>query len=173
MNIYQIFDKKQINNKMIIGLNTELRAIFLYNAFQEQNNSILVVTNSLYEANQLYQSIMNYTNEVLLFPMDDFLTSEALAISPELKAIRLETLIELSKNNKKMNNRNMVAVINRRGVYTPSAGKVEFQMAKKFKENAQILEPHYPKTAKIFNKLYEEYMNESDRERLDAENGWL
>ncbi len=102
MNIYQIFDKKQINNKMIIGLNTELRAIFLYNAFQEQNNSILVVTNSLYEANQLYQSIMNYTNEVLLFPMDDFLTSEALAISPELKAIRLETLIELSKNNKKI-----------------------------------------------------------------------
>lgn len=73
----------------------------------------------------------------------------------------------------KMINSYMVAVINRRGVYTPSAGKVEFQMAKKFKENAQILEPHYPKTAKIFNKLYEEYMNESDRERLDAENGWL
>ena len=102
MNIYQLFDKKQINKKMIIGLNTELRAIFLYNSFQEQKNSILVVTNSLYEANQLYQAIMNYTDETLLFPMDDFLTSEALAFSPELKAIRLETLIELSKNNKKI-----------------------------------------------------------------------
>lgn len=72
----------------------------------------------------------------------------------------------------KMINSYKIAVFNRRGVYSPSAGKEELQIAKKFKENAQILEPYYPKTAKIFYKLYEEYMRESDRERLDAENGW-
>lgn len=72
----------------------------------------------------------------------------------------------------KMINSYMIAVYNRRGVYSPSAGKEEFQIAKKFKENAQILDPYYPKTAKIFYKLYEEYIRESDRERLDAENGW-
>ncbi|HIT24335.1 MAG TPA: transcription-repair coupling factor, partial [Candidatus Faecimonas intestinavium] len=53
---------------------------------------ILVVVNSLYEANQLYSSLSNYTDNVSLFPMDDFLTSEALAISPELRYNRLETI---------------------------------------------------------------------------------
>ena len=62
--------------------------------FQKQGKNIIFVTSSLYEANQLYQSIANYTENVLFFPMDDFLTSEVLATSPELKVRRLETLIE-------------------------------------------------------------------------------
>ena len=44
----------------------------------------------------MYKTISNYTNDVLLFPMDDFLTSEALAISPELKITRLETLSNIN-----------------------------------------------------------------------------
>ena len=58
------------------------------------------MANSLFEANQMYQTLLNYTNNVLFFPMDDFLTSEAIAISPELKINRLETLNELVKANK-------------------------------------------------------------------------
>ena len=52
----------------------------------------------MFEANKLYQALQNYNANVLLFPMDDFLTSEALAISPELKITRLETLNELINN---------------------------------------------------------------------------
>ena len=37
-----------------------------------------------------------YTDKVLLFPMDDFLTSVAVAISPELKMKRLETLDKIN-----------------------------------------------------------------------------
>lgn len=65
-----------------------------------------------------------------------------------------------------------IAVFNRRGVFSPSAGKEELRMAEEFRENARYLEPHYPKTAKIFYSLYEAYQRESDREREDAENGW-
>ena len=72
----------------------------------------------------------------------------------------------------KMNSRYRVAVYNRRGVFSPSAGKAELRMAEEFKENARYLEPYYPKTAKIFYGLYEIYKNESERERMDAENGW-
>ena len=52
----------------------------------------MIVVNSLFEANKLYNSLSNYNNNVLLFPMDDFLTSEAIAISPDLKINRLESL---------------------------------------------------------------------------------
>ena len=71
-----------------------------------------------------------------------------------------------------LNRRYQTAVYNRRGVFSPSAGKEELRMAEKFRENAQYLEPYYPKTAKIFYGLYETYKKESERERMDAENGW-
>ena len=74
--------------------------------------------------------------------------------------------------DEKMNRAYQVAVYNRRGVFSPSAGKEELRMAKEFKENAQYLESSYPKTAKIFYGLYETYKKDSERERKDAENGW-
>ena len=102
MNFYEnLFDEYKINTT-ISGLTDELRAIYIYNIFKRNNNSILFVTSSLYEANKFYQIFKNYTNEVLLFSMDDFLTSEALAVSPELKISRLETLNELIRNNNKI-----------------------------------------------------------------------
>lgn len=96
----KIFDVKETKN--ITGLNKELKVLYVYNQFIKNNSSILVVTSTLYEANMFYKALSNYTNDVLFFPMDDFLTSEALAISPELKNNRLETLNELIKNNKKI-----------------------------------------------------------------------
>ncbi len=74
--------------------------------------------------------------------------------------------------DEKMNGAYRMAVYNRRGVFSPSAGKEELRMAKEFKENAQYLELYYPKTAKIFYGLYETYKKDSERERKDAENGW-
>ncbi len=71
----------------------------------------------------------------------------------------------------KMINSYQAAVYNRRGVFTPSAGKDELRMAEDFRENARYLEPYYPITAKIFFGLFETYKRESDRERMDAENG--
>ena len=72
----------------------------------------------------------------------------------------------------KMISHYQTAVYNRRGVFSPSAGKEELDMAESFKLNARYLEPLYPKTASIFRGLYENYKRESDRERMDAENGW-
>lgn len=84
----------------IVGLTNELKAMYLNYCLENQNKSIVLVTSTLFEANQLFQCVSNYTDKVLFFPMDDFLTSEALAISPELKIKRLETLIE-SLNDQK------------------------------------------------------------------------
>ena len=75
-----------------LGLSPELKGQFVYQKYKKKKQNIIFVTSSLYEANKYYQIIANYTSKVSLFPMDDFLTSEALAISPELMVNRLETL---------------------------------------------------------------------------------
>ena len=85
------------NHDSISGLTEELKAIYIQNQYYD--NSIIVISNTLYEANMLYQRLKNYTDKVLFFPMDDFLTSEALAISPEFKTTRLETIDSILKNN--------------------------------------------------------------------------
>jgi len=82
------------SNLNVLGFTNELKAIYSSFCLKNQKNSILFVTSTLFEANQIYQSILNYTDKVLFFPMDDFLTSEVLAISPELKVKRLETMVE-------------------------------------------------------------------------------
>lgn len=95
--LYKEFDEEHINQ---VGLNEELKSLYIYNRFITKNKSILFVCNSLYETNMMYQSLLNYTDKVYLFPMDDFLTSVAVASSPELQNTRLETLNNLLKQKK-------------------------------------------------------------------------
>jgi len=95
-----IFDIPENSSYSISGLNIELVSINIYNAFIRNNKGFLVVTSSTFEANNLYQTLLNYTDKVLFFPMDDFLTSEAIAISPEFKAERINTLNTLLKSGK-------------------------------------------------------------------------
>ena len=97
----KLFDiDKSISN--IICSNSELKVLYIYDFFVQTKKSLLVVTNSLFEAGKIYHALENYTSEVLFFPMDDFLTSEALAISPELQITRLETINAILKNENKI-----------------------------------------------------------------------
>ena len=94
-NIFDIKDEQEI-----IGLTSELKSLYIYNRFKKDNKSILFVTNNLHDAGKIYASLTHHTNKVWFFPMDDFLTSEAIAISPEFKATRLETINNLLNSNK-------------------------------------------------------------------------
>ncbi|MDD4624287.1 MAG: transcription-repair coupling factor [Bacilli bacterium] len=90
------FDDK-INNKLenetaIFCSNDEFSCIYINSL---RKNNILVVTNTLYEANKIFNSLINYNNNVLFFPTDDFLSEEFLASSPELEMTRLETINEI------------------------------------------------------------------------------
>ena len=85
----------------IVGLTDELQSVYINNLCETQNSNILVVTSTLYEANKFYNSISKYTENVYLFPMDEFITSEASISSPELEITRLETLntiVNIPKN---------------------------------------------------------------------------
>ena len=96
-NFFDIVDDNVYN---VSGLNRELSCINIYDTFIRNNKGVLVVASSTYIANLLYQGLLNYTDKVLFFPMDEFLTSEAIAISPEFKVERINTLNVLSKDSK-------------------------------------------------------------------------
>ena len=88
--------------KLIIGLNKQLKCLYVYNRFLKTDESIIYLTNSLYEATTIYQNLLNYTDDVLFFPMDDFLISEVVTLSPDLKITRLETIKTLLQQERKI-----------------------------------------------------------------------
>lgn len=92
MNCFDNFIDINLDFKNIIGCTDEFFCLYLNNVLKQEKKSILLVVNTLYEANSMYISLKNYSDNVYIFPMDDFLTSEALAISPDLKLDRLSTL---------------------------------------------------------------------------------
>ena len=82
-------DKKTVG---LVGLNDEFFSLYVNKLLNKQKKNILIVTPTLFEANLINNSLSTYTNNNYLFPMDDFLTSESIAISPDLKVTRLETI---------------------------------------------------------------------------------
>jgi len=94
-NLVEIIKEKNI---CLTGMTDEFFCVYLSKLFKEEKRNILLVTSTLYEANKLVNSLNNYTDKHLLFPMDDFLTSESIAISPDLKITRLDTLNQLLEN---------------------------------------------------------------------------
>ena len=84
------------NNKNITyGLTDELIAFYVLNLFKKENKNIKFENSNLYESNKFYNSLQTYTNDVVLFPMDDFVTTAVLAMSPEFKLERLNVLEKL------------------------------------------------------------------------------
>ncbi|MBQ9011883.1 MAG: hypothetical protein IJ093_04465 [Bacilli bacterium] len=88
------------NEEEVVGLTDELKCIYIYKRFMQENKSIVLVTSNLHTASKYYTSLSTHTDKVWFFPMDDFLTSEAIAISPEFKINRLETINHILKEEK-------------------------------------------------------------------------
>jgi len=87
-------------NVSISGLTDELNIFYILEKYKNTNENILVLTSNIYEANKTYERLSLYTTEVLLFPMDDFIPSVALAISPDFKIKRLEVLEKLKSQKR-------------------------------------------------------------------------
>lgn len=97
-----IIETYETANISLSGMTDEFFCAYISKLFIEKKDNILIITPSLYEANKICNTLKNYNNDVLLFPMDDFLTSESIAISPELKSTRLDTLSSLCDCKKKI-----------------------------------------------------------------------
>lgn len=106
----------------VIGLTDELESVYVNNLYETKDSNLLVVTSTLYEANKFYNSVSKYTDNVYLFPMDEFITSESSISSPELEITRLETLNTIVNNKSKK-----IVITNLMGLlrYLPQKSKYE------------------------------------------------
>ncbi len=101
MNLLEdLIDIDNSKTRGLVGLNDEFFSLYLNKYLSDDKENILIVTSSLYEANMLNNTLSNYTNRNALFPMDDFLTCESVAQSPELKLTRLETINNILNKSK-------------------------------------------------------------------------
>lgn len=96
----KIFNFEFRNNTGMVDLACEFFALYVKKIFDSTNHSFLIVTPSLYEANSLFNCFNE--NEALLFEVDDILTFNAVASSPEMLANRLAVLNELIIDNKRI-----------------------------------------------------------------------
>ncbi len=109
----------------VVGLTEELESIYIKNLHDTKTSNILVVTSTLYEANKFFNIISKYTDDVYLFPMDEFITSEASISSPELEITRLETLNTIvNKKCKKIIITNLMGLLR----YLPQKSKYKENM---------------------------------------------
>jgi len=81
-----------------------------------------------------------------------------------------EVIEELKDESLK--NSYIIAERNKRGVYSPNAGKTEKEMALRYKENADQIRIQYSESAKIFDDLHKSYYYDSEAERRRAEDEW-
>ena len=90
----------ELDGLVIKGLNDTSFCHYIYEVFEKNNQNIVLLTPTLFEANRLLNILSSYTDKALLFPMDDFLTSMAIAMSPDLEITRLETINTLLNQKK-------------------------------------------------------------------------
>ena len=87
-----LIDIKLEKNMGLCNLTDEFFCLILNKIYRQKHKNILIVVDSVFEANKIYRKLINYNDSVFLFPMDDFLTSEALASSFDLLSRRMDTL---------------------------------------------------------------------------------
>ncbi len=101
-NLFDIFKIKYQENLGLSGMTDESFCLYLNKLYKEEKRGIIVVCPTLTDASNLLNIMTSLNDNTLFFPMDDFLTSEAISISPDLMVTRLETLNELVANGNKI-----------------------------------------------------------------------
>ena len=72
-------------------------ALLIASSYKETPRPIVIIKSNLYQAQQLHEKIQFWLEDkVVLFPVEESLRVEAIAASPEINAIRMETLSRLS-----------------------------------------------------------------------------
>ena len=126
------------NHSEYNGLADEINVLLIKEYYENNNENILILTNTIYEANKLFERLKNYIELVFLFPMDDFITDMILASSPELKIKRLETLSNISNHNHVIVITNLYGYIHKLPSIKEANSKFKIFINKEIKRNEII-----------------------------------
>ena len=89
---------KYENDLTITGLNDSLIIEYILNYLNNNEENVLIVTDSLFDANKVYNNIHKLYDNVYFFPMDEFASVCAISSSPDLKIARIDTLNKINEN---------------------------------------------------------------------------
>ncbi|MFW6285394.1 MAG: transcription-repair coupling factor, partial [Bacillota bacterium] len=90
-------DKIEINDT-----NDPLNMVLIHYIFTHSDRSVLVVNHNLYHAQKTYDTLGNMDITPRFFPQDEFLTTDMLAMSEDLKFQRLDTIKALLWEQKEL-----------------------------------------------------------------------
>ena len=90
------------NNISLFDLTNEFFALTINNFFNKNDDGILIVVPSLFEAKKIYNTILRYNDDCVLFESDNLSFINADAVSPILRTERFSVLNSLLINNKKI-----------------------------------------------------------------------
>ncbi|WP_240377884.1 transcription-repair coupling factor [Bacillus piscicola] len=86
--------------QLVAGLSGSARAFFVSLAKSKVNRSQLVITNTLFQAQKLYEDLSDLLDdEVLLYPVNEMISSEIATASPEMRAQRIDVLNKLTNSD--------------------------------------------------------------------------
>ena len=86
----------------IYDTNEALNILLINYLFSESDKSVLVVNHNLYHAQKTYDKLERTMADPLFFPQDEFLTTDMLAMSEDLKFDRLDSIRTLLKGRKEL-----------------------------------------------------------------------
>lgn len=93
-----------IREQLIAGLSNSARTLFFASLFEKMRQPLVIVTHNLFQAQKIYDDLIEFADEedVLLYPVNEMISSEIAAASPELKAQRLDVLNTFSQGSGKI-----------------------------------------------------------------------
>jgi len=91
-----IEEKRQ--RQLITGLASSAKTLAIASAYRKFQQQIIVASPNLYYANQLAEDLMQVTDDVYIFPVDEVLSAEMAFSSPEARTQRVLTLDALASN---------------------------------------------------------------------------
>ncbi|MDN6711673.1 MAG: transcription-repair coupling factor, partial [Tetragenococcus halophilus] len=90
--------KEHRQRQLLTGLASSAKTLAIASAYRKFKQQIIVASPNLYYANQLAEDLMQVTEDVYIFPVDEVLSAEMAFSSPEARAQRVTTLNALVAN---------------------------------------------------------------------------
>jgi transcription-repair coupling factor (superfamily II helicase) len=81
-----------MNEQLVAGLAASARSMLVSAVKEAANKPILLITHHLSQAQQLYDDLLELTEDVYLYPVNELIGAEIAVSSPELRGQRIEAL---------------------------------------------------------------------------------
>ncbi|RBW67642.1 transcription-repair coupling factor [Bacillus taeanensis] len=91
-----------LKEQLVTGLSGSARTLLTAAIYEKTKHPQLILTHNLYQAQKIYEDLSELVSgdEVFMYPVNELISSDIAAASPELKSQRVEALNYWSKHNR-------------------------------------------------------------------------